>query len=190
MFFSTTLKSDWFFTHKVIQSFMIALLIFTIFAPVAFMPEKEAEALTGVEIALGIGGLVALAGGLGLTWWIHEDNQCKNCGEGKDSDHFLKQCTNCQSSAYVCPSIPGEHSHKRQCAYCLDFVWGGCPGNTVSGTPGWNAAWAGHLQETCQHCKDPYQPCTESDKHGEGKCDDDDEQGSLGCSSGCCSAYA
>ncbi|RKU12609.1 hypothetical protein C6503_16930 [Candidatus Poribacteria bacterium] len=172
MFFTPTLDSNWFVVQQASRYLMVLLLVFALFIPLLHMPqESEAVVLT----AVAVGTLIVSGAAVAVTLWIYNDGKCDYCGNGRETDH-TGVCTNCHSGAYHCPGL--IHGHTAYCYYCDDLLY------TCDAPGGSTAAevWAPHGEQTCDYCSNKYIPCKEGDDHGDGVCNDDNDQGASSSS--------
>lgn len=113
MFFTPTLKSDWFYVHKTVQCLMVILLVTMLVMPILHQPPK-AEAIGPLAIVIAIVAVdVALIVG-GLAWEAAQPKPCPGgCDELVSNPEADKNpCGNCQKVIYTCVT-PTEHE-----AYC------------------------------------------------------------------------
>ena len=69
--------------------------------------------------------------------WIISTLRCPNCGitlgMKKRYLHRVLSCQNCQNPCWICPTLPGAHSHKKYCDHC-ELWYYDCPPDE-DGTP-------------------------------------------------------
>ena len=180
MFFTPTLKYDWFYVHKVIQCFMVFLIVAMVFTPL-FYQEKEAEAVPLVAIGVAVGAAAVI-----VQVWVYLDGVCDGCGVGREALHYVR-CDHCKSDDYNCPLWKNHwnpHMHQSRCGACKGVYWD-CDGesnyyNALMYVP------QVHGLAQCFVCDgEVYRICTDGKEHvhgtgGSGYC------GSGYCGSGYC----
>jgi len=77
------------------------------------LPQKPV-AVKNIAIIIIFLATTSLA--LGTIMWIYLDGICKNCGDGRESDH-LESCGNCDILVYKCPTLLMT-SHQAICEGC------------------------------------------------------------------------
>jgi hypothetical protein len=174
MFFSPTLKSDWFYAHKASQSLMIILMAVSVFIPLFYQVEEAEAAWIMITVVII---------GTAFTVYVWLDGNCDNCASGRETDH-LEQCANCDVLDYFCPIYMdrqwSSHPHQSRCVYCRAVYWD-CDGeNNYYDAMMYVQQVHGIAQ--CFVCDgEIYRICTDGKEHVHGTGD------SGYCSSGCCS---
>jgi hypothetical protein len=79
--------------------------------------------------------------------WIINISRCPNCqktsgGPANRYLHRVLSCSNCGDICWVCPSIPGQHSHKTPCKHCQGWFFD-CPPD-AAGVPKTEASQHGN----------------------------------------------
>lgn len=124
MFFTPTLKSDWFYTHKAFRCLMVILMLSTAIIPIFYFQEDAdaiLPAIGGAAIAKwGIPIAAAGVGGLFVYLAAEKKKPCNNpeCDiklKNPGTDH-LETCSHCLTGAWAkCPVNNGVHPHMTQC---------------------------------------------------------------------------
>lgn len=97
MFFTPTLKSDWFYVHKTAQCLMVILLVAMLVMPILHQPPK-AEAIDPATLTITFTVITIIIAGaaVAVNWWVNKPNPCPaGCQvKVKDPDSHTINCPN------------------------------------------------------------------------------------------------
>ena len=121
MFFSPTLKSDWFYAHKVIRCFMIFFMVAMLVMPILHQPPKS-EAVVPIIIVAAILTVDAILIAGSLAWHAAQPKSCQECERRVDeTNEHEGLCPNkCGELIFLCVT---PNAHQNRCLSCGELFY-------------------------------------------------------------------